>query len=74
MVGKGFEIVRGTIIGMMTFPYQFWTTKHGDYPLYLKPHKFAKGFFSDDIAAEAWVRENYPGHYADGVEMRCYDQ
>ena len=68
------EEVRGTIIGGDNYSYyEFWTVKNTGYPQYLGPHRFAKGWFSDDEDAEQWVKENHPEHYKDGVEMRCFE-
>ena len=71
----GDEVVNATIIGDFAgWPYQFWTTKVGPYPLCLPVHKFAEKWFLNDDDAEQWVKEHYPKHYAEGIEMRCFDQ
>lgn len=63
------EDVNGTIIGDVTFPYQFWTVgeEFGTHCIY-------KSYFTDDDAAVAWFKEHYPAEFARGVEMRVFDQ
>ena len=67
------EHVRGTIIGDVTFPYQFWAWR--EYGWTLRYYEcIARGSFRNDDEAEAWVKEHYPDDYANGIEMRCFDQ
>lgn len=66
------ETVRGTIIGAMTWRYEFWTEPSkwiSD-----KPERIARGNFENDREAEAWFKKHHSEHYAKGVEMRCFDQ
>ena len=44
------------------------------YPLHLKPSRFARGHFTDDEEAEAWIKLWFPEEYKYGVEMRCFDK
>ncbi len=70
------ESVRGTIIGDVTFPYQFWITEklHPSLPdRYTVTRKVADRFFVNDKQAVEWFKENYPNEYKHGVEMRCFD-
>lgn len=62
------EDVSGTIIGDVTFPYQFWTIN--------EPYGnscIAKNFFKSDEDAISWFKNNFPDWYKKGVEMRIYD-
>jgi hypothetical protein len=68
------DFVRGECIGAFTHPYEFWTSKNSGYPCYLPPYRFARGYFENDGEAEIWVRTHYPAEYAQGIEMRCFDQ
>ena len=61
-----YEDVRGTIIGEVTFPYEFWT-KDGK-------ERIDRNFFSTDEEAVAWFKERHPAQFAAGVEMRVFDQ
>ncbi|MHC1733424.1 MAG: hypothetical protein AB9888_15505 [Bacteroidales bacterium] len=47
--------VSGTIIGQVTFPYEFWT-KNEPYG----NHVIDKGIFENDEEAIAWFKEKYP--------------
>lgn len=73
MYHVGEEVVRGIIIGEMTWPYEFWTEpgKRTSDPL---PHLIAKRHFENDREAVAWFKEHYPAEYKQGAEMRCFDQ
>ncbi len=73
------ESVSGTIIGEVTFPYEFWIyeklhpnlPEHSSY--YISRRIDHMGFSSDEEAL-AWFREKYPVEYNSGkVEMRCFD-
>ena len=59
------EEVRGTVIGSFYRRYEFWTIED--------PRCLAKKWFVSDDEAEQWFKENYPEHYKNGVEMRCWD-
>jgi len=69
------ESVRGTVIGPMTWPYEFWTLGSnnpewdGNYPRCI-----VKRHFENDREAEEWFKAHYPDDYAQGVEMRCFDK
>ncbi|MBU0493919.1 MAG: hypothetical protein KKB13_18885 [Chloroflexi bacterium] len=62
------EHVQGTIIGPDRHgteqPYAFHST--GGEPI-------TSGWFPDDAAAEAWFKQAFPTAYAQGVEMRTWD-
>ena len=60
------ESVNGTIIGDVTFPYQFWT-EDGNW-------KIDSGFFENDEAAIEWFKNKYPAEFKAGVEMRVFDK
>lgn len=60
------EFVRGTVIGAIQFPYEFWTVDGKT--------RIAKGYFKDDHDAEEWLREYYRAEYRRGVDMRCFYQ
>jgi hypothetical protein len=60
------EDVRGTIVGPVTAPYEFWTRGK-------EPRRFAHGWFATDDEAHEWVRAHHPDEYAAGVEMRVFD-
>ncbi len=68
------EEVRGEILGEITAPYEFWTTGNSGWPLYLGPHRFARGSFASDADAEEWLKANYPDEYKAGVEVRVFDR
>lgn len=61
------EDVSGTIIGDVTFPYQFWTVNEP-----FGQTCIDKSYFTDDDAAIAWFKERYPEWFKKGVEMRVY--
>ena len=71
------ESVNGTVIGAITWPYEFWIeepreeyqTKRGT-----PGRRVDKGLFTNDDQAIAWFKENYPKEFKYGVEMRCFDQ
>lgn len=66
------DFVRGTIIGPITVPYEFWIVDEiAGQPF---DRRLDRGFFEDDDQAEAWVKEHYPAEYAKGIEMRVFDQ
>ena len=56
------EEVRGTVIGPVTSPYEFWAGSK----------KIDAGFFESDEAAIAWFKAKHPEAFAAGVEMRAY--
>lgn len=60
------ETVRGTIIGEITWPYEFWTVDG--------QHLIAKRGFENDREAIAWFKTNHPKEFAQGADMRCFDQ
>ena len=64
------EVVRGIIIGDVTFPYQFWTLpdEQGHQTL------VAEGTFVNDKAAVWWVQRCYPIEYSHKLEMRVFEQ
>ena len=71
------ESVNGTVIGAITWPYEFWINEPCEWlrtkrevPL----RRVAKGHFTNDDQAIAWFKENYPKEFKYGVEMRCFDQ
>jgi hypothetical protein len=65
-----YDDVRGTIIGDVTFPYEFWR-KHPDFGW---DEKIARGFFRDDDEAVSWFMVHYPEEYRAGAEMRVFDK
>lgn len=59
------EVVNGTIIGQVTFPYIFFT---------LEGERITKlTWFKDDAEAVEWFKVAYPEAYKIGAEMRCYN-
>jgi hypothetical protein len=66
------EDVNGTIIGPVTFPYEFWETEPKWYCT--KPCRIARRSFENDEQAIAWFKENYPADFKEGAEMRVFDR
>jgi len=73
-----YEEVRGTIIGDITFPYEFWVdeprqeyqTKRG-----IPKRKIDHGHFRNDDEAKDWFKKHYPEEFKKHViELRCFDQ
>jgi len=62
------EDVNGTIIGAVTWPYEFWTTgeEHGNW-------RIDCNYFENDEDAVAWFKEKYPDWFKRGVEMRVFE-
>jgi hypothetical protein len=62
------ESVRGTVIGPVETRkrYKFYTQDG-------KPITYDWHFAHTDAEAVQWFKENYPEHYARGVEMRAWD-
>lgn len=69
----GEEVVRGTIIGDITYPYEFWIEEEVSYQSKPVSRRIAKSFFRNDTEAVEWFKENYPNEFKHGVEMRAYD-
>lgn len=71
----GDEDVRGVIIGAMKTPYRFFrkVKRLSDNQIVDEPIT-GMMYFENDDEAEAWIKENHPGFYALGVEIRIYDQ
>jgi hypothetical protein len=61
------EDVNGTIIGDVTFPYEFWTVGQE-----FGQNCIDKGFFPGDDEAVEWFKDKYPEWFRRGVEMRVY--
>jgi hypothetical protein len=53
------------VIGAITWPYEFWT---------LDGQLIDRGHFESDAEAECWVKEKYPQHYKNKIEVRVFDQ
>ena len=64
------EVVRGTIIGDITFPYEFWTLPDDEG----NQHLVAKSSFANDAEAVRWVQRCYPLEYSHRLEMRVFGQ
>lgn len=65
--------VGGFIVGGDEHPYEFW--RHGEYPLRHDQNvKITGGWFANDTEAIEWFRKQYPAEFAEGCEMRVWDQ
>ena len=60
-----FDNVRGTIIGDILYPYEFWTEEK-------IPRKIDRGHFSNDDEAIAWFKAEHKEYDGKPVEMRCF--
>jgi hypothetical protein len=71
-----YEEVRGTIIGPVTRPYEFWSLPKHSEVYFLGTGKvkcIARNFFENDDEAIAWVKEHHPEAFRLGLEMRVFE-
>lgn len=61
------EAVNGIIIGGDSSLYVFMSL---DDP----PVEYGREYFNNDFDAEEWVKANHPTEYAQGIEMRVWDE
>ena len=63
----GYDDVHGVIIGEVSLDFHYsFHTKEG--------LCFGTGNFKTDSDAEAYIKIQWPIHFANGVEIRCYDE
>lgn len=70
----GEEEVNGTIIGDITYPYEFWVKEEVTYQFEPVSRRVDKGSFKNDEEAITWFKANYPKESANGFEIRVFDQ
>lgn len=59
------EVVTGTIVGPVTFPYEFWVRDGSA--------RIDRGHFESDDEAIEWFRVNYPEAFKRGADMRVFE-